>query len=442
MLEEKEHVHHFKENGGFEVDIRMKLESIDDPFTEVPPSDEMTVFLNQHIGPEGDPLVKKGDEVEYGEKIVDFGGKGKMCVPVHSPVNGEVKGYASVRHPLSGGKERAIIIETEDEEKEPCYEPLDPKEASRKELLERVKEAGIVGLGGAAFPTHVKLGEENISHLIINAKESDPNLASDVRLMMEKPQWLIEGIKLMGHILDVEDITFATRTEEGETPEFEELLRDNDVRIKRVRPNYSVGSERLLVKEVLGKEVPSGEFPPQIGTIVHNVATAYATAKAIKEGESLVSRGMTFYSKKTGGKNLWTRMGTSIEHILEYVGVSQVEFERIALGSIMMGPTIPDPSYPVLKATSGLTVFTPEESDPYEEEKPCIRCGYCNTVCPVDIYPQMIMKAEEKNDIKRLQSLNVLDCINCALCSYVCPSNIRLTPYLERAQNKIRKKKG
>ncbi|MFW6196654.1 MAG: RnfABCDGE type electron transport complex subunit C, partial [Thermoplasmatota archaeon] len=341
--------------------------------------------------------------------------------------------------PLSGEKERAIIIETKDKKTQPYYEPLNPDEVSRQELLERVREAGIVGLGGASFPTHVKLGEENISHLIINAKESDPNLASDVRLMMEEPRWLTEGIKLMGYILDVEEIVFATRTEEGEIPELEKLLRKNDIKIKRIRPNYSVGSEKLLIKEVLNKEVPSGKFPPQIGAVVHNVATAYATARAIKKGESLVSRGMTFYSKKSGGKNLWTRMGTSIKHILEYVGVSPGELERIALGSIMMGPTIPSPRYPLLKSTSGLTVFTPKEPDPYEEQKPCIRCGYCNTVCPVDIYPQMIMKAEENDDIERLKKLNVLDCINCALCSYVCPSNIRLTPHLERAQNKMKR---
>jgi len=428
----------FKEEGGFEVDIRMKLESIDDPFTEVPPSDEMTVFLNQHIGPEGEPLVEKGDKVEYGEKIVDFTGKGAMCVPVHSPVNGKIKELKETRHPLSGKQEKAIVIETKDEEKQGYYDPLNPNDVSREKLLERVREAGIVGLGGAAFPTHIKLGEDDISHLIINAKESDPNLASDVRLMMEESEWLTKGIKLMGHILDVDEIIFATRTEEGETPKFEKLLRKNDIGIKRVRPNYSVGSEKLLVKEVLGKEVPSGAFPPQIGTVVHNVATAYAVARAIIKGESLVSRGLTFYSKKSGGKNLKVRMGTSIDHILDFVGVRSGGFERFALGSIMMGPTIPDPYYPVLKATSGLTGFTPEEPDPFKEELPCIRCGYCNTVCPVDIYPQMIMKAAKKDDIDRLKNLDVLDCINCALCSYVCPSDIRLTPHLEKAQGEMR----
>ncbi len=426
----------FQEEGGFEVDITMKREAIEDPFTEVPPADKMKVFLNQCVGPEAEPLVEEGDKVRYGEKIGGKEEQGEMLVPVHSPVNGTIEEIKKIRHPLSGEKENALIIKTEDAEEETTFEPIDVENASREELLKRVRDAGIVGLGGAAFPTHVKLSEKGISTLLINAKESDPNLASDVRLMMEKPEELIEGIKLMGKILDVDDIIFATRTAEGSTPKFEKLLRENDVEIERVRPNYSVGSEKLLVKEVLGKEVPSGEFPPSVGTVVHNVATAHAVEKAVLEGKSLVSRGITFYSEETGGQNLWVRMGTPIQHIFDFMDVSDHSFARVALGSIMMGPTVPDTSYPLLKATSGLTGF--DRLDEYEREKPCIRCGYCNTVCPVDIYPQMIMKGAQKDDMKRLKNLDVLDCINCALCSYVCPSNIKLTPHLDKAQKKMR----
>jgi len=440
-MKKDKNTQNFQEKGGFEVDITMKKEAIEDSFTEVPPADRMKVFLSQCIGPKAEPLIEEGVEVRYGEKIGGKEEQGKMMVPVHSPVTGTIEEIKKIRHPLSGEKEEAVIIRTEDDKKESTYEPIDVENASREELLDRVREAGIVGLGGAAFPTHVKLSEEGISTLLINAKESDPNLASDVRLMMEKPEELIEGIKLMGKILDVDDIIFATRTEEGSTPKFEKLLRENDVKIERVRPNYSVGSEVLLVKEVLGKEVPSGDFPPSVGTVVHNVATAHAVAKAIREGKSLVSRGITFYSKKTGGKNLWVRMGTPIEHIFDFMDVSDHDFARVALGSIMMGPTVPDPSHPLLKATSGLTGFTRQERDAYEEEKPCIRCGYCNTVCPVDIYPQMIMKAAKKEDVDRLMNLDVLDCINCALCSYVCPSDIKLTPHLNHAQDEMRKNK-
>lgn len=431
----KDHEHHFKEQGGFEVDISMKKESIDDEFTEVPPADEMMVFLSQHIGPEAEPLVKKGDGVKYGEKIAGKEEQDHMMVPVHSPVTGTVQQIKDMLHPISGEKGRVVIIKTEESKKYPFYEPLGP--ASKQALLDRVREAGVVGLGGASFPTHVKLSEKGIDHLIINAKESDPNLACDVRLMIERPKEMIDGIKIMGKILGTEDITFATRTKEGETPRFEKLLKKSDINIARIRPNYSVGSERLLVKEVLDKEVPSGRFPPYIGAVVHNVATALAVSRAM-EGESLVSRGLTLYSKKTGGKNLWVRMGTPIEHILRYLGASPSDFERIALGSIMMGPTVPNTSYPVLKATSGLTAFTSSERYPYKKQLACIRCGYCNTVCPVDIYPQQLMMAAKKGDVKRLKELHIEDCIDCGLCSYVCPSYIKLTPHLRRGQAHVK----
>ncbi len=442
MPKKDEHIHHFKEEGGFEMDISMKKGSIDDPFTEVPPADKMIVFLRQHIGKETKPLVEEGASVKYGQKIGDNQDAGPMVVPVHSPVNGTVEEIKKIKHPISMEQEKAVIIKTEDEGKEPYYNPIDPDKASRKELLDRMREGGIVGLGGASFPTHVKLSEErDISHLIINAKESDPNLACDVRLMMEKGEDMIKGIKLMAKMLQVNNIVFATRTKKGEVPKFERFLERNDINITRIRPNYSVGSERLLVKEVLDREVPSGEFPPAVGAVVHNVATAYAVSEAVIRGESLVSRGLTLYSKKTGGRNLWVRMGTPVSHVLQNLGTSPEIFDRIAIGSIMMGPTIPNPSYPIMKATSGITAFTHSESSPYEKQKACIRCGYCNTVCPVDIYPQMIMEAEKKNNIDRLKKLHVEDCIDCGLCSYVCPSDIKLTPYLRRGQSKVKKSK-
>jgi electron transport complex protein RnfC len=257
--------------------------------------------------------------------------------------------------------------------------------------------------------------------------------------MTEKPKEIISGIKLMGKMLDVEDITFATRTQEGETPEFQSLLRQNGISMTKIRPCYSIGSERLLVKEVLGKELPSGKYPHDIGVIVHNVSTAYAVARAIDKGEPLVSRGLTFYSKKTGGKNLWVRMGTPIGYILTQLGLSPGDFDRIILGSIMMGSAIDDSQSPVLKATSGITAFSDSEPDPYKDPLPCIRCGYCNIVCPVEIYPQLIMEAEKKGKKKRLKNLHVEDCIDCGLCSYVCPSRIKFTKYLIGAKNRIRK---
>jgi electron transport complex protein RnfC len=439
MLFKKKNEYKFIEKGRFNVDIDIKMNALEDPFSTIPPAEEMIVFLKQHIGPETNLVVNVGESVRYGQKIGDNPDAGPMVVPIHSPVKGTIKEEIEMLNPISGKIEKAVIIATKDDNQEPFYEPLDPEKESRNILLERVREAGIVGLGGASFPTHVKLNtSQKISYLIINAKESDPNIACDCRLMMEKPKEIINGINIMAKILGVKKITFATRTQEGETPEFEALLEENEISLERMRPNYSIGSEKLLVKEVLDKEVPSGKFPPDIGVLVHNVATAYAVEEAIEKGEPLVSRGLTYYSKEKGGKNLWVRMGTPVDHILKFVGDSPTQYERIILGSILMGPTIPNPSYPILKATSAVTGFTPNEPDPYREPLPCIRCGYCNTICPVYIYPQLIMEAEKKKDANRLRKLHVEDCIECGLCSYVCPSRIRFTEYLTNGKNLVR----
>lgn len=442
MVTHRKNNYNFKEKGRFEVDISMKKSSVGDPFTIVPPAEKMVLFLRQHAGRETKPIVQPGDSVGCGQTIGENKEGDSISVPVHSPVNGKIIDIKKLKHPLSGLEELAVIIETASEGQNSSLSPLNPKDMSKEQLVQRVREAGIVGLGGASFPTHIKLTpNKKISHLIINAKESDANIACDFQLMVEKSRDVVTGILLIAQILDVNHITFASRTKEGEAPEFDRLLRENNIIIARIRPNYSVGSERLLVKEVLNKEIPSGKFPPDVGVVVHNIATAYAISRAVYNGEALISRGLTFYSKKTGGKNLWVRMGTPINHVLNFLGILSGEFERYVLGSIMMGPSISDPSLPVLKATSGVTAFTKEERDPYVDPLPCIRCGYCNIVCPVFIYPQLIMDAEKKGNVKGLRKLHVADCIECGLCSYVCPSQIKLTPYLTGGKRRIREKK-
>ncbi|TFG00245.1 MAG: electron transport complex subunit RsxC [Promethearchaeota archaeon] len=430
--------HHFKEKGRFKLDLHMKMDAIDKPYKKVPPADKMVVFLRQNMGVETKPIVEVGESVKYGQKIGEYESGGPMVVPVHSPVEGTIMEIKKMEHPGSGKKENAILIKTISESDKPNLDPIQIEDATKEELLKRIREAGIVGLGGAAFPTHVKLSpNKKVSHLIINAKESDPNIACDFRLMKEKPKEIISGIIIMAKILMVEKIVFATRIHEEQLAEFDTLLKENNIEITRIHHNYSVGSEKLLVKEILNREVPCGKYPPDVGVVVHNISTAYAVSRAIEKGEPLVSRGLTLYSEKKGGQNLWVRMGTPISHILNYAGISPTEFNRIVLGSLMMGFTIPNSSYPTLKATSGITAFTQEQSDPYSDPLDCIRCGYCNIVCPVDIYPQMIMEAEKKGNAKMLKKLHVEDCIECGLCSYVCPSKIKFTKYLIGGKNRI-----
>jgi electron transport complex protein RnfC len=424
-----------KEKGRFRIDLSMKHAAIDKPFQEIPLPDEAVVFLRQHIGLMNQPLVKIGESVDAGQKVGDA--IGDFAVPVHSPVTGTVKTIRQVFNPLSREKEQALVIKTKDTDLPINEDNVDLEEMTRESIIEKVRDAGIVGLGGAAFPTHIKLSAKNINHLIINAKESDPIQACDVRLMLERPEPIVKGIKLMAKALNTQDIVLATGTEKGELAVFEDLLKENNIRIAWIPPSYSGGSERLLVKEVLNREVPSGRYPPDVGVVVHNVATAYAVARAVIHNEPLISRGLTFYSKETGGRNFWLRMGTPAIHVMKYLGISLEDVDRVILGSPMMSYSIPDWSVPVSKYTSAITVSASGELDKYRN-LPCIRCGYCNTVCPVDIYPQLIMEAEKKGDRGKLRQLHVGDCILCGLCSYVCPSTIQLIGYLQNGKRQIK----
>ncbi len=417
----------------------MKEEAKDKAFEFVPPAKKMVVFLKQHVGESAKAVVKEGEKVSYGQKIGDFASNSQKGATIHSPVNGEVLQITQKVHPQSGKKASAIVLKTLNNDTPRAFEPLDPSNATKEQLLDRVKEAGIVGLGGGGYPTHLKLDvNKPISRLIINAKESDPNTVADYRLMVENAEGTAKGINVMAQILGAEKVIFATRTQEGDEPELDSQMRKAGIEIRRLRPNYSIGAESLLIKELLGKEIPKGHYPPDIGVVVNNVGTALAVYHAVYQGWPLVSRGMTFYSKITGGKNLWVRMGTPISHVLDYVDANPEEFSQIVMGSIFMGTSIPDIDSPTLKATTAITAFTPSEPDPYRKSVPCIRCNYCNVVCPVEIYPQMIMEAVEEEDVSRLKKLHVDVCIDCGLCSYVCPSLIRFTPFLRDGKKLIK----
>ncbi len=423
----------FREKGGFEMDISMKAGAEKKPFKFIDIPDIVTICLQQHIGKPNHPLVKEGDMVKTGQKIGDA--KGRMVVPIHSSVTGYVEDLKEVYNPVLNRKEKAVIIRrdgNDDMKFLPEYD-LD----RRKEIVKMVKEAGIVGLGGAAFPTHVKLSSQGIKKLVINAKESDPNLVCDVRLMIDKPVEIVKGIKLMARCLDTDEIIFATRTEEGQIPELERIMKEHGIKVVRVRPSYSVGAEKLLIKEMFGIEVPSGKFPPSVGVVVNNVSTAYAVYRAAYKKEPLLSRGASFYSDLTGIENIWFRNGTSIRQVIEGLGLDIDRFDRIVIGSLMMGWAIDSLEAPLLKYSAGVTALTPEYSKPYEKQLPCIRCGYCDLVCPVDIYPSLIMKAEKADDVKALKRYKVLDCIECSLCSYVCPSQIKLTKHLWQGKNMV-----
>ncbi|MBN2155253.1 MAG: RnfABCDGE type electron transport complex subunit C [Candidatus Lokiarchaeota archaeon] len=429
----------FKEKGRFEITLGIKESVAEKPVKIVPPAEIMSVYLKQHLGVPTQPQVQIGDSVKFGQILGDLEENQKVYAAVHSPVNGKVIDITTQKNPFSNKVEQIIKIQTEDAKTNQVFEKLNPETASKEDLLNRVKKAGIVGLGGATYPTHLKLGTPNrITNLIINAKESDPNTSSDYRLMVEKPDEVLKGIQVMAKILNVHDIIVATRTKEGMTPHLDAILQEHGIRVVRMRPNYSIGSEKLLIKEILGYEVPQGHYPPEIGIVVHNIATVYAVYEAVYEGLPLVSRGITFYSEQTGGENLWVRIGTPIEHIFNFLNISPTIFEKTIMGSIFMGPSLESLNIPIEKGTTAITGFSKDRSKPYADEIPCIRCNYCNIVCPVDIYPQLIMEATKKENVTLLKKLHVEVCIDCGLCSYVCPSLIKFTPYLLKGKKLIK----
>ncbi len=426
---------HFEEKGRFQMDISMKMGAEKKPFKILKPPKKAIVFMQQHIGKCNLPTVNEGEKVITGQKIGDA--EGKMTVPVHSPITGVVEGIRKVYHPVLNCPDTAVIIRQEGEEGLMPLPSFDLND--RNEIIELTREAGIVGMGGAAFPTHVKLACKGVDTFIVNAKESDPNLVCDVRLMIEKPREVVSGIKLMAKALGARRIVFATRTHKGELPELEKIMKEGGIEVKRVRPSYSVGSEKLLVEELLGREVPSGTFPPYIGVVVNNISTAYALYKAAHLKEPVISRGMSFYSDKNGIENVWFRTGTMVGEVLGSLGYDIRKFDRLIIGSLMMGWSIPSSETPLLKYSAGLTALSPEYPKPYEKQLPCIRCGYCDSVCPVDIYPSLIMKEDKEKDVKALRRLKVMDCIECGLCSYVCPSHIRLTKHLWGGKRKAKR---
>ncbi len=431
----------FWERGGFAVDASVKLGGDERAFETVPDPALCVVFLQQHIGAPNVPVVEPGDEVMEGQKLGDS--SEPMGVPVHAPVAGRILKIDMAHHPVKEAPGEAVFIERAESSRSPERLPgfsLDQlDQAAPEALVQAVREAGVVGLGGAAFPAHVKLAfREKATHLIVNAKESDPNVACDVRLKKERPDEIVAGIRAMMRMLEPQETIFATRAEAGAFPELEAQLRAWGIRIAHIRSSYSVGSDKLLVKELLGKEVPCGAYPPDVGAVVHNVFTAFAVARALFHGEPLVARGMTLVARKTGPRNLWVKVGTPVDDVLRHVGVDPSDVQRLTLASLMMGGAIPHAQVPVVKATAGISVFGPEERSPYERERACIRCGYCNMVCPVRIYPVLIMEAMKRGRTANLTKLHAEDCIDCGLCSYVCPSSIKLTRYLREAMVAVR----
>ena len=428
------------------------------PIEVVPTPKQVAVLLSQHLGAVCVPMVAKKDTVTAGQMI----GKSDAFVsaPIHSPVNGTVKDITLEPHPVIG-RTTAVIIETDEEGNEP-KEPVnaqfdknfDPNNYTVEQICTVVQEAGIVGMGGAGFPTRVKI-EPNPAMpkevLIINACECEPFITCDYRVMLEWTWQMLAGIRLAAKAAGCEKIRIGI---EDNKPEAIKLITDaikqlsdiGDIQVIPVKTKYPQGGERQLIKSVLGKTVPTGSIPPSIGICVLNVATCAAIAEAVMAGSPLTHRVVTVAGcaiSKPG--NYYVPIGMRVEDLIAHCGGLTETAAKVVMGGPMMGFAIADLSTPLTKTSGALTFLTKVAVTQAKHEKqqtPCIRCGRCLTVCPEHLNPTKIAHAVKHFRMDIADQYYLSACIECGCCSYVCPANIEITGYIKTGKLlKAREKK-
>jgi electron transport complex protein RnfC len=417
--------------------------------TEIFPAPSTIVIpLHQHIGAPAEPLIGKKDRVLKGQKIGEA--KGFISAPIHSSVSGTVKSVEPHLTP-SGKKVISVIIVNDGEDEiHPDIKPLkdDISSYSPEEVRTAVREAGIVGLGGAAFPTSVKLSppkEFPVDTVILNGAECEPYLTTDYRLMLEKVDELIIGAEILKETVGASKIYIGIEDNKEDLINLyaEKLKGRADFEVAPLKTKYPQGGEKMLVKAILEREVPTGGLPFHVGVLVQNVGTTYAIYETLKTGLPLIERGLTITGEgiKTP-KNLSVRIGTMFKDIVEFAGGYIGTPGKLIMGGPMMGISQWTDSVPVIKATSGILVL-PDEELSHKKEYPCISCNSCVDHCPMNLVPTRIVKLAQNKLFEESKNWGLLDCIECGTCSYVCPANIPLVHWIRYGKNeliKLRKK--
>lgn len=386
--------------------------------------EKIYLYLVQSAGSPPKLLIEKGQEVKTGQKIAEA--SSLISANLHSPVTGIVEDITKMFHPVLGAPSDLLVIKRTSEKDEwELLEPIDFENSDPKLLVERVKEAGIVGLGGAAFPTHVKLSPpKEIDTLIINGAECEPYLTVDHRLMLERTEELITGIRIIMKILNVKKAVIGVENNKKDAIEALKRFSNEGIEVVALKTKYPQGAEKQLIKAILNREVPSGGLPMDVKVVVQNVGTAIAIKEAVVDGKPLIERGLTVTGEgvKTP-KNVVARIGTPIEELIDFAGGYNGEVERVVLGGPMMGIAVPNTSIPTMKGTSGVLVLTKEVTGSIYTRN-CIRCGRCVEACPMNLRPNVLYKLVQAKKYDEAASEGLFDCIECGSCAYICPSKI------------------
>jgi len=395
----------------------------------------------QHLGKACQPEVKVGESVLAGQRIA--AATAHVWAPIHSSISGKVVAIQEWPHPVLG-RCQSVVIDSDGRDARADFKPRKEEEVARlsaDEIRKIVLDAGIVGMGGASFPSHIKLNPPHpVDSLIINAAECEPYLTGDYRLMLEKAKEIFLGIKVIARCLGVKKIFIGVEDNKPEAIiKFQELAAQDGeaTSVKVLKSAYPQGGEKQLIKNILRKEVPSGKLPFDIGVVVHNVATVFAIYEAVYLGKPLYERVVTVTgSCLENPRNLLVRLGTPIGELIDFCGPLGDGYSRIIIGGPMMGITQYTQDVPVIKSTTGVILLTEKGAGEREEEF-CIRCGACVRACPVGLMPCLINLASEKELWKEAKSYQALDCMECGLCNYVCPANRKLTQSIKRAKLEV-----
>lgn len=413
------------------------------PIEVVPVPKQAIIPLGQNLGAPSRPIVKKGDKVKVGQLIAEA--SGFISTNIHSPVSGSVLKIDNLID-STGFKRPAVLINVEGDEWD---EKIDTSEnliteisLSGPEIIEKVKQAGLVGMGGATFPTYVKLMPppgKKAEYLIINGVECEPYLTSDHRLMLEKGQEIIIGTKILMKALNVEKAIIGIENNKPDAiNHLSELLKNEDgISVVPLKVQYPQGGEKQLIKAVVNREVPSGKLPIEVGCVVQNVGTAFAVYEAVQKNKPLVERVVTVTGKSVKKPtNLLARIGTPIQDLIEFAEGLPEDTGKVINGGPMMGKAITSLEAPVVKGSSGILVMKDDESSRIAESA-CIRCSKCTNVCPMGLEPYLLSKAAKLAKYEMAEKEMIMDCIECGSCQYTCPASIPLLDYLRLGKGKV-----
>jgi electron transport complex protein RnfC len=409
------------------------------PVTVLPLPARVHIPLSQHAGAPSKPIVKKGDPVRTGTLIGEPGGR--ISAATHASISGTVADVADLPHPLTGRRGPTVIIDSDGADTpDDSIKERDYSSFTTEQTIETIRLAGVVGMGGAAFPTFFKLAppkEKPIDTLLINGCECEPFLTADHRLMLEQPAEIVEGTTIMAGVLGVKNVIVVIEDNKPDALKaMTAAAASTGFRVRKLRTKYPQGAEKQLIKACLKREVPSGGLPMDVGCVVQNVGTALAVRDALRFSRPLYERVTTVTGPGIREpKNLRVRIGTPVKNLIEFCGGYSAEVGKLIMGGPMMGIAVSSDDVPVVKGTSGVLVL--DRGATLFEEHDCFRCGRCIQVCPMGLAPLRLNNLIRRGRLEDARTEHVKDCIECGCCAYACPARIRLVHQFKYAKSEI-----